>query len=204
MTRGGGRALAGLVALAAWVAPVALTAQQTDEASDRVVIGAGEGAGGAGRLAVNIAAGSQNQQASSAILALGDVALTHGSVVQISPSDGADRTTSIVVEDGAFAGTDGLTSLNITAGTQNQSANLASFAIGRTGALSDQLLMQSRAPTQPSVVPEEASATRNDSVAVGDGAFAEGSGVFQANLIGGERNSSANTFSLSVSAGGQP
>ncbi|MEE4338965.1 hypothetical protein [Erythrobacter sp.] len=172
---------------------------------DVVVLEGEQGAGGSGRLAVNIAAGDLNQQASSVVLAQGAIAVTRERVVQKSEASGAEeRSTRIVLGDGTFAGHAGLASLNITAGTGNQSANLASIAIGQASALSDQLLEQTRAPIEPSGGPRAAASGRNDSIEIDDGAFAGGSGVFQANLIGGERNSSANTFSLAVTAGGQP
>ena len=95
-------------------------------------------------------------------------------------------------------------SITITAGTQNQSANLAALAIGQNGALSDQMLSQTRAPTGPSGGTAPATTGPNDIIAIDDDAFGRGSGLLQANLIGGERNSSANTFSLTVTAGGQP
>ncbi len=193
-------------ALAVALAHGGLAAQSAppDDAADRVILTGGEGAGHSGRLAVNIASGSLNQQVSSAILAIGDAALTHGSITQHSEAASADRTTLIVLGPGAFAGISGLASINITAGTQNQSANLAALAIGRTGALSDQLLAQTRAPIEPSGGTALAATGPNDAIVIDEDAFGQGSGLFQANLIGGERNSSANTFSLAVSAGGQP
>lgn len=189
------------------VLPVGELAAQSavpPEAADRVILVQGEGSGHSGRLSVNIAAGSLNQQASSAIIAIGDVALTHGSIAQHSHAGHSDRATQIVLGPGVFSGLSGLSSINITAGTQNQSANLAALAIGQTGALSDQLLAQTRAPTEPSGGTALAATGPNDVIAIDDDAFGQGSGLFQANLIGGERNSSANTFSLTVMAGGQP
>lgn len=172
---------------------------------DSVVLESTAGAGQSGRLAINIAAGSLNQQASSLVLAQGEVAATREKLTQRSEAgQGEDRATRIVLGDGVFAGHSGVASINITAGTGNQSANLASIAIGQAGALSDQLLEQARAPIEPSGGPATTASGRNDFIDIDDGAFADGSGVFQANLIGGERNSSANTFSLAVTAGGQP
>lgn len=183
-----------------------LTAQTAapPEADDSVILTNGEGTGHAGRLAVNIASGSLNQQASSTILAIGDVAVTHASIAQHTDATGTDRATRIVVGPSAFSGISGLASINITAGTHNQSANLAALAIGQTGALSDQLLAQTRAPIEPSGGTALAATAPNDVISIDDDAFGSGSGLFQANLIGGEGNSSANTFSLTVSASGQP
>lgn len=171
---------------------------------DQVILTGAEGAGHSGRLAVNIAAGTLNQQASSTIIAIGDVALAHGAITQHADTVTDDRSTMIELGPQAFSGISGLASINITAGTQNQSANLATLAIGQTGALSDALLQQTRAPTEPSGSSALAATRPNDIIAIDDDAFGQGSGLFQGNLIGGERNASANTFSLAVSASGQP
>lgn len=188
-----------------FVAVEDLAAQDAAEPDNQVIIAANEGAGHTGRLAVNIAAGNHNQQAASALVAQGDVAVTIGAITQISTSTGVEDTANrITIEAGAFAGNSGLVSLNITAGAQNQSANLAALAIGPAGALSDLLLEQSRAPIEPSGGTAQTATGPNDVITIDDDAFGQGSGLFQANVIGGERNSSANTFSLTVTVGGQP
>lgn len=187
------------------IAIAPLCAQSSDVPRDAATFGEGEGSGNSGRVAFNVAAGSQNQQLSSAVLAQGDVAVSKEAVRQSMQSTGdEDRPTSLTVMDGAFSNNSGLVSINLTVGSQNQSANVAALTIATSGALSDQLLEQSRAPAEPSGGIEPGSVEANDSVAVGDGAFSGGSGLTQVNLIGGERNSSANTFSLNISAEGQP
>jgi hypothetical protein len=198
-----------IAALAMAVGPIlpvgGLCAQDAADPDNAVIVTTGEGAGHTGRLAVNIAAGNHNQQAASALVAQGDVAVTLGAITQISTSTGSEDTANrIAIGAGAFAGNAGLVSLNITAGTQNQSANLAALTIGPAGALSDLLLEQSRAPIEPSGGTAQSATGPNDVIAIGDDAFGQGSGLFQANVIGGERNSSANTFSLTVTVGGQP
>ena len=196
-----------------WAIPAALgmvlpvgtvAAQSTTDARDAVILAGGDGAGHTGRLAINIAAGTLNQQASSALLAIGEVARTQGAISQHAAAGSENRATTIVLGPEAFAGIAGMASINITAGTHNQSANLAMLAIGRTGALSDQLLAQTLAPTEPSGGTAQSTSGQNDVIAIDETAFGRGSGLFQANLIGGERNSSANTFSLTVLASGQP
>ena len=179
-------------------------AQDTSIMEDRVTVGSGDGSGNVGRLAVNIAAGDQNQQLSSATLAIGDVAAAGGSAIQRAAVDGGDSAARVHIADDAFTGNSGIISLNISAGRQNQSANLAAFAIGQSGALTEQYLEQSRAPVEPPGGMATEPAAPNDTVEISDDAFGQSSGLFQANLIGGERNSSANTFSLTISAGGQP
>jgi hypothetical protein len=182
-----------------------LAAQEPAIPDNTVVLANGEVNGSTGRIAVNIAAGNHNQQVSSALVAQGSVALTHGDIVQHAAITASEDTANRVeIGSGAFVGISGLASINITAGTQNQSANLATLAIGQSGALSDQLLEQTRAPIEPSGGTALAETGPNDVITIDDGAFGRGNGVFQANLIGGERNSSANTFSLTVTASGQP
>ena len=186
--------------------PVAtLAAQEAPVPDNAVILADGQGSGSTGRIAVNIVAGNHNQQVSSALIAQGTIAITHGDIVQHAAISGSEDTANrIEIGPGVFAGISGLASLNITAGSQNQSANLASLAIGQSGAVSDQLLEQTRAPIEPSGGMAHAETGPNDVIAIDDGAFGRGNGVFQANLIGGERNSSANTFSLTVTVGGQP
>ena len=155
-------------------------------------------AGVSGRLAVNIASGSGNQQLNGAVLAIGDVALATASAQQIMlGTDARDRTTRIALTGDVFARTSGMAAINITAGIQNQAANLAALSIGHYEALSDQLLAQSRASTEPSGS-TGGTGDRNDSIEISQTAFRDSSGLIQVNLIGGERNSSSNIFVLSV------
>jgi len=93
-----------------------LSAQSATLPTDAVILEGGEGAVHTGRLAVNIAARGGNQQASSAILAIGDAALTEGSIAQHTEADAGDRVTQIVLGPGAFSGLSGLASINITTG----------------------------------------------------------------------------------------
>ncbi len=181
------------------------TVQVTRQVTDVVVVPANTGAGSSGRIAVNIAAGDNNQQLGDAVVAIGDIALVTETVSQrLSGPAPSDHITDITVEDGAFTGITGLTSINITAGSQNQMANLALLAIGNSGAMSDQLLEQSRAPIEPKGGIPDGSLPANDRIAIGDTAFGDGSGLIQVNLIGGEGNSSANTFALSIVSEGSP
>ncbi|NVD28283.1 hypothetical protein HUO14_10240 [Parasphingorhabdus flavimaris] len=188
------------------LAPVAaLAAQDAPQSTDEIVVPANTAAASSGRIAVNIASGDNNQQLGDAAIAIGDIALVTETAIQrlIGPAP-TDHITSITIEDGAFAGTNGLTSINITAGSQNQMANLAALAIGNNGAMSDQLLEQTRAPIEPKGGSPEGALPSNDRIAIGDTAFGNGNGLIQVNLIGGEGNSSANTFALSIASDGSP
>lgn len=194
-----------LIAASLAAVPVAAPAQISDAVQDSVIVGPGDGSGNSGRVAINIAAGSHNQQAAGVDVAIGDIASVAITVAQSTDSvDLTDHTTSITIRPGAFSNNTGMVSLNITAGSHNQSANLASLAIGNSAVVSDLMLAQASAPTKPAGQSAEGLDPRNDSVVVDDKALGGNSGLVQINLIGGERNSSANTFALNISAGGNP
>lgn len=173
------------------------------QVQDQVVVD-GTARGADGRLAVNIASGASNQQMNDAAMAVGDLAsVSSVSAQHIDGAGAADRSTRIELSGSAFANSNGLASINITAGSQNQSANQAVIAVRNYGAISDALLAQSRASTEPSGLTGGVDA-RNDNVVVSDDAFRDSSGLIQVNLIGGERNSSANTFALTLLGEGSP
>lgn len=155
-----------------------------------------------GRISVNVAAGNGNQQLGDAVVAIGDTTSSTEWVHQINENGSSvDRSTRIVLDDGAVTDNEGMLSLNVTAGSHNQSANLAQISIATNGALSDQLLEQSRASIEPTGGTGDPATARNDTVVVGDNALSGNSGLAQINLVGGERNSSANLFQLNISAG---
>lgn len=194
-----------LVTVVALIMSLPLSAQEIDPIADQILVPGGSGAGSSGRLAINIAAGNNNQQIGDAALAIGDIAIVNQMVLQrFDGAPATDRATEIILEDGAFSGVNGLTSISIAAGSQNQMANLALLAIGTSGVLSDQLLEQSRAPVEPRGAAESGSLPSNDRITIGETALADGSGLIQVNLVGGEDNSSANTFALSITSEGSP
>lgn len=182
-----------------------LAAQESSTAKDSITIAEGEGSGNSGRVAVNLAAGNQNQQIGSAVIAIGNLPVTIQTGRQsLDTPDIANRKTEIAIGPAVFSNNSGMLSLNIAAGSQNQSANLATLAIGTIGVVSDQMLAQASAPTKPAGPSAHGLDAPNDAIAIDDSAFSGNSGLVQINLVGGERNSSANTFALNVSAGGEP
>jgi hypothetical protein len=197
--------IASTIAIVLAIAPAAAQTQMPDASQDSILVEVGQGSDNAGRLAINLASGSNNQQAAAATIALGEIAAQSIAIRQtILPADLTDRATRIVIGPGAFSNNSGMVSLNLAAGNQNQAANLAALAISNTGAVSDLMLAQASAPTEPSGASDQGLTGRNDSVVVDDTALSGNSGLVQMNLIGGERNSSANTFALNLSAGGNP
>jgi hypothetical protein len=151
---------------------------------------------------INTAAGSRNQQLNLGVIALGDVAAATASAAQASDNSvlGTDRAASVEIADGAFANSHGLTAVNAVAGSDNQQANVALIAIGLEGqVIADAVLLQTRASHEPSE--EQGAAAPERTVTMGQGAFANSSGIIQVSLIGGARNSSANLAVLTVQAG---
>jgi hypothetical protein len=156
-----------------------------------------------GAATLNVAAGNGNQQVNAGVIAGGDVAKALPSILQ-GTGDAADSSgsQSAALAPGSFAGSTGWVAINGAAGSGNQEANLAIIALGTTGAaLSDTALSQARASHETTTGPDTGAALHDRSVAIGDGAFADSSGLVQVSLIGGDRNSSANIFALSGSAG---
>lgn len=176
-----------------------------EEARDSVIVGPGSLAGESGRLAVNVVAGSGNQQVNDAVVAIGGSGISSQSVTQRSAgSAGSNAPAAIALATDSISGNAGLISLNITAGNGNQSANLVQASFFSSGALSDQLLEQTRAPSEPMVDDQSTVQPNQQSLSVSGTALRGNSGLVQLNLVGGERNASANTFQLAVGAGTGP
>lgn len=175
-------------------------AVETGQSENIVVLNGNSGTNG--RAAVNAAAGNLNQQANVGVIAIGDAATATGSVTQTSNVASAfPASGSALIEGNAFAGSNGMIAVNIAAGSANQQANLAVIAIGIEGRVAtDAMLSQTRASSSPS---GESAEPVSPEVAAGisPGAFAGSSGLVQVSLVGGERNSSANLFVLTSSAG---
>lgn len=188
-----------LLAAAAMVGfAVPIAAGQTAGSSSEAILPETVGSV-AGRGAINVAAGVSNQELNSAVIALGDSALATGIVVQglkESATTGGDALAAIT--GNALAGSSGMMAINVVAGHDNQSANLAVVAIGiEAAAVSEAVLAQYRASQQPNGSPDPS--PQNSHVAdLSAQAFSGSSGLVQSNLIGGERNSSSNSFALTV------
>lgn len=175
---------------------------------DVLSIGASDAVGNEGRVAVNAAAGNNNQQANGAVIALGGLAIGSGHVLQSATTVPQSRPlhAAASIEGHAFAGSSGMIGVNAVAGSDNQAANLAVFAIGigiEGKALADTMLSQTRSSQQPTGDPVQA-VSSNTLATVSDGAFSGSSGLVQVNLIGGERNSSANLFALTTIGDAEP
>jgi hypothetical protein len=187
-------ALAGTVLV--WIAPAAIA--QTASSSSEAVLPASAGSI-EGRGAINVASGISNQELNSAVIALGDAALATGIVVQGLKNSGTTGGDALAgIAGSALVGSSGMLAVNVAAGHDNQLANLAVVAIGiEVAAVSESMLAQSRASQQPNGSPDPV--PQNSHAAdLSEQAFSGSTGLVQSNLIGGERNSSSNSFALTV------
>ena len=159
-------------------------------------------AAASGRIAINVAAGNLNQEANVAVIALGREVSTAAALTQSQGAGAASGgAASARIEDNVLAGSSGLIAVNVAAGSGNQLANLAVVAIGIEAPIAGEpLLEQARASQQPSGLPGGPS-TPEPTAELASTAFEGSTGLVQANLVGGERNSSSNTFVLTVEAG---
>lgn len=159
-----------------------------------------------GVVAVNSASGNNNEQANAGIVAVGGIAVSRGSVTQSAANNsGPSGLDQANIADGAFANSSGMIAVNGVSGNDNQQANVAALAFGtQTAAAADALLTQTRASTEPTGGTAAPTAPAGRSATIGDGAFANSQGLVQVSLIGGDRNTSANTFAMSVAGPANP
>ncbi len=204
--RSNGLALAAFLTTA--MTPAALWAQENGPAAqlDDAAITSSAFADTQGRVAVNLAAGDFNQQANALAIANAPTALAGVIIGQslgkndLATGDGSETAASARIADGAFANAAGAISVNVAAGSENQQANAAAIATGLEGqTLAVAALEQSRAPTEPEGDAVQADAPRTAEVSAT--AFENASGLVQTNLTAGERNSSANSFALTLPGG---
>ncbi len=155
---------------------------------------------------MNGASGNNNQQLNVGSIAQGGLASGSGSARQyLGTSSGDSGAAKTSIAAGSFSDSTGWIAVNGVSGNDNQQANVAAFAFGiEAGAAADNLLSQTRASTQPAGGRDAPAAEPERSVVIGEGAFEGSSGLVQVSLIGGDRNSSANTFALSVSGPATP
>lgn len=181
---------------------------QTAGLATQSVIGADALQGVRGRTAVDMAAGNSNVQSNAAALAIdagAGAAIAGAGLAQRAGAGGAasPSVSSAIIEPGAFAGADGLVSVNQASGTANAQENVAVVGAG-SGAVvaSDSTL----AATTAGAAPAGAGAGRRgvQSAVTSDTAFAGASGLVQVNQSAGSGNITANHFALRIQADANP
>ena len=164
-------------------------------------------AGASGAVAVNMAAGDQNQQANLRAIAVGDAGIAHVDARQRHDGDVADAPlqASASIGGSALSGAGGLVSINQASGSGNAEVNAVSLALAQQGmreapagrqlSTSEFASAERRRATQP------AGKTASRNVAVEATALRGFEGVLQLNQIAGSANETGNVLTLSLPAG---
>jgi hypothetical protein len=183
------------------VVPMQLTADQTSIIATKVMQGAG-------RAAINQAAGDHNLQSNSHVLGQSTslhslqkhnvqplVSFVTRSDLQAQLED--DELHLSVIDSQAFAHFQGLVSVNQVSGQGNIQTNLGSIALASIAGLglSDDALTQVSSQIAPSFHPSQYH------VDIAPDSFLEAQGVVQINQISGDSNIAVNQFSLQLPSG---
>ncbi|QFT76458.1 hypothetical protein [Erythrobacter sp. THAF29] len=175
---------------------------EANKPGDSIEIGSEMG-GFEGVRQVNVAAGNGNQQVNLAVVAAGETAIGSAEIVQINdqPAPAEARGYSALITGEAFAGSRGLTAVNVAAGSGNSQANLAMIVTGLEGRVASlATLEQARASSEPQGAGGENPASDFEAK-IDRSAFRDSSGIVQVSLVGGTGNASANVAVLSMEAG---
>lgn len=165
---------------------------------DSVLIDAEALSGSRGRIALNAAAGLNNQQANAASVAIGSQSATFTSVGQSAP-DTALRSSSVDnqawILNGVMGAAHGLLSINQASGDQNRQSNTMRIEIADVAASSDDILAAT-VSGQPAPARTAVNPTGRREVGIAEGAFSGASGIVQINQAAGMQNVTANTVQL--------
>jgi len=178
----------------------AARAQSIDRAAqgDSVLIDAEALSGSRGRIALNAAAGLNNQQANAASVAIGTHSATYTSVGQSAP-DSTLRSSSVDnqawILNGVMGAAHGLLSINQASGDQNRQSNTMRVEIADMAVSSDDVLAAT-VSGQPAAPRPAVNPTGRREVGISEGAFNGANGIVQINQAAGMQNVTANTVQL--------
>ena len=178
----------------------AARAQGIDRAAqgDSVLIDAEALSGSRGRIALNAAAGLNNQQANAASVAIGTHSATYTSVGQSAP-DSTLRSSSVDnqawILNGVMGAAHGLLSINQASGDQNRQSNTMRVEIADMAVSSDDVLAAT-VSGQPAAPRPAVNPTGRREVGIAEGAFNGANGIVQINQAAGMQNVTANTVQL--------
>ncbi|MCD9027940.1 hypothetical protein LDO26_06935 [Luteimonas sp. BDR2-5] len=164
-------------------------------------------AGANGAMAINLAAGDFNQQASVRSVAVGTHALASADVRQRRGDDSAPSPAqaSAVIAGDALAGASGIASINQASGNRNAMSNVVAMSLAQRGIREtddDSSLASSFASAGQRHVGEAGSANTVRRTAAVEATALQGfDGVLQLNQVAGSGNDIGNTLSMSVQTG---
>lgn len=152
-----------------------------------------------GNIAVNQAAGDQQQQANARAIAVGPSATATTEIRQrLGTASGPGRDARSSIQGDAFSGGNGVVGVNQSAGASNQQANALRISISnQPQSIDDSVLMQQNvALLNNSDATDSAPGYRQ--ITTSDQAFTGSRGVIQLNQSAGVGNRTANTLSVRV------
>lgn len=180
----------------------ALAVEPLPTYTDLSVIGGNVLEHGNGAIAVNQAAGDDNQQANVAAIAINPhgLAVAHTSVSQSMKniSGTLPDKAEARIDGNAFAHALGAIAVNQASGFANRQANSAAIAMGIRGEVIADSVLAETLPDAAGLVVGPSKGVL--SVSVSETAFQGARGVVQLNQTAGSGNNSANNFALRVSA----
>lgn len=174
-------------------------------ADDLSVIGGNAlGGGASGVIAINQAAGEDNQQANAAALALNPhgLAVAHTNISQSKTNirGALPGKAEVRIDGNAFANASGLIAVNQASGSANSQANSAAIAMGIRGEVIADSVLAETLPDAAGLVTVGRNQASTRSMSVSETAFQGAHGVVQLNQTAGSGNNSANNFALRISA----
>ncbi len=164
-------------------------------------------AGATGALAINLAAGDFNQQATVRGIAVGTQATASTRALQQRAGDHATAPTqaSAVIAGEALAGASGIASINQASGNRNAMSNMVAMSLAQRGIREtddDSSLSSSFASAGQQHVSEAGSANTVRRTAAVEATALQGfDGVLQLNQIAGSGNDIGNVLTMSVQTG---
>lgn len=171
---------------------------------DRSVINGQALQGASGAIAVNQAAGDENQQVNAAAIAINPQGLA---VAQTSISQSIKNVRGTLpdkaearIDGQAFANASGLIAVNQASGFANMQANSTAIAMGIKGEVTSDSMLAETIPGVAGLVKVGKDRASVRSVSVSETAFHGAQGVVQLNQTAGSGNNSANNFALRLAA----
>lgn len=195
------KALTGVLAVVGWLITLDALSQEFDGLRNSTVLGGSALSHIHGVSATNMAAGSNNLQSNSGVIALGQQASTGQLISQRVHLDnrGIKSINDVVIEDRAYRQAEGWLSINQAAGLGNVQSNTFSVALGIAASdLSDASLQQVQASNQGLSGSEESNSGSSRRVEIDASTFVDARGVIQVSQSAGTGNATRNSFRMNM------
>lgn len=157
-----------------------------------------------GAVGVNMAAGDNNLQSNSGVVAVGDYASTQNDLIQKTIANGfTPDEAQTTIQGQVFSHSVGWMAVNQAAGQGNTQSNSIGVTAGANtgGAISDEYLKQVTSGQQGLAINPENPGNSNQRVEIEGSAFKGSRGIIQVNQSAGTGNATSNSFQLHMELG---